>query len=240
MLCNPNRQCRHIRYINRTVRARNTGRYTVHGYPGRYVLAFDEFSFYSPYILVVGAATPSFSPWLFGIVCIVAGAIQILGLIGVARVKRILPYICRLCPKLSAQEKSTLFRRYITLHLMAIVAAFAIAAAWIIVSASRHSTAQTNCITNFYNATTTTVSSEGKTLCNIFPWVDVGIMGGLWAVLGLAHVSCLVAPIILNSVSYHSFTRSTSMWSSHLMGLASAVTMRNIMPLTIRPTTAYL
>jgi hypothetical protein len=37
--------------------------------------------------------------------------------------------------------------------------------------------------------------SEGETLCEIFPWVDVGVMGGLWVIMAILHVrislSCL-------------------------------------------------
>ncbi|GAW08001.1 acyl- dehydrogenase [Lentinula edodes] len=62
---------------------------------------------------IVGAATPSFAPLLLGIVCLVAGAVQFLGFLGVA------------------SEKPILFRRYVTLHGLAVVAAFALAAAWI-------------------------------------------------------------------------------------------------------------
>ncbi|KAF5390294.1 hypothetical protein D9757_002855 [Collybiopsis confluens] len=127
---------------------------------------------------IVGAATPSFAPWLFGIVCLVAAALQILGCLGVAR------------------EKPILFRRYITLHGLVVVAAFAIAAAWIIISASKHSTAQSNCISDFFNTTDSTEQSEGETLCNIFPWVDVGLMAGIWVWLAIMHIYLY---IVINS-----------------------------------------
>ncbi|KAF9069124.1 hypothetical protein BDP27DRAFT_1223038 [Rhodocollybia butyracea] len=129
---------------------------------------------------IVGAATPSFAKWLLGIVCLVASAVQIFGFLGVAR------------------EKPILFRRYITLHSLAIVAAFAIAAAWVITSATKHSTAQSNCIAQFFNTTDSTEQSEGNTLCNIFPWVDVGIMAGIWVWLAIMHVYLYV---VINSYS---------------------------------------
>ncbi|KIK71086.1 hypothetical protein GYMLUDRAFT_150117 [Collybiopsis luxurians FD-317 M1] len=129
---------------------------------------------------IVGAATPSFAPWLFGIVCLVAAAVQVLGFLGVAR------------------EKPVLFRRYITLHSLAITAAFAIAAAWIIISASKHSTAQSDCISDFFNTTDSTEQSEGETLCNIFPWVDVGLMSGIWVWLAIMHIYLYV---VINSYS---------------------------------------
>ncbi|KAF9240852.1 hypothetical protein BU15DRAFT_87428 [Melanogaster broomeanus] len=120
---------------------------------------------------IVGAATPSFAPALLAVFCYIAAAIQILGLLGVA------------------QEKAIMYRRYVTLHVGATVAVFAIAAAWVIISASRHSTAQSNCETTFFptNGTDTTTSSEGQTLCNIFTWVDVGLMGGAWVFFALVQ-----------------------------------------------------
>jgi hypothetical protein len=113
---------------------------------------------------IVGAATPSFAKWILAIVCYMAAGIQILGFIGVAR------------------ERSIMYRRYVTLHVLVTVVIFALGATWIVISASRHSTAETNCVNNFFpdialnNSTTT----EAKVLCDVFPWVDVGIMAGLW------------------------------------------------------------
>ncbi|KXN89952.1 hypothetical protein AN958_04956 [Leucoagaricus sp. SymC.cos] len=114
---------------------------------------------------IVGAATPSFAGWILGIICFVAGALQFLGFIGVV------------------QEKPILFRRYVTLHGIILCAAFAVAAVWIIISASRHSTASTNCVQKFF--TDDSLQSQGQTLCDIFSWVDVGIMGGLWVLLAI-------------------------------------------------------
>jgi len=119
---------------------------------------------------IVGAVTPSFAPWVFGIICFVAGAVQILGFIGVAR------------------EKSILFRRYVSLHSLIIVAAFSVALVWIILSVSHHSTAKSNCLSNFFAHADSEQESEGETLCEIFPWVDVGVMGGLWVILAALHI----------------------------------------------------
>ncbi|KAF8807483.1 hypothetical protein BYT27DRAFT_7099910 [Phlegmacium glaucopus] len=120
---------------------------------------------------IVGASTPSYAPWILAIICFVITAVQLLGLIGVAR------------------EKFILYRRYVTLNGLLIMAAFSIAAAWIILSATRHSNAQAKCIQDFFTpATSASSSSEGGTLCNIFPWVDVGIMGALWALLAILQL----------------------------------------------------
>jgi len=115
---------------------------------------------------IVGAATPSFAKWIFAIACYVAAAIQVLGVLGVAR------------------EKPILYRRYVTLHILSIVVVFAVGAAWTIVSATRHTTAKTNCINTFF----TPNSSSAATLCGIFSWVDVGLMGGLLVFFAAVHI----------------------------------------------------
>ncbi|KAH0590634.1 hypothetical protein J132_09888 [Termitomyces sp. J132] len=127
---------------------------------------------------IVGAATPSFSASVLGAVCFVAAAIQSLGFIGVAR------------------EKPILFRRYVTLHVLISLVAFAIAAAWAIISAARHSTSKNNCLTDFF--TEDMKSTLGQKLCDIIPWVDVGIMGGLWVILAIFQLYLF---IVLSSYS---------------------------------------
>ncbi|KAI3622348.1 putative acyl-dehydrogenase [Moniliophthora roreri] len=117
---------------------------------------------------IVGAATPSFASWIFGIICLVAGGIQVLGFIG------------------AAKDKPVLFRRYLSLHVIALLAAFAVAGTWIGISAARHSTAKSKCVSDFFPDDNQ--KSQGETICNIFPWVDVGIMGGIWIILAIMHI----------------------------------------------------
>ncbi|KAH9175351.1 hypothetical protein EDB89DRAFT_1946743 [Lactarius sanguifluus] len=117
---------------------------------------------------IVGAATPSIARWVFAIICYVGAMVQVLGFIGVAR------------------EKPILYRRYATLNSLVTVAAFSIAAVWIIISATRHSTAKSNCEQKFFTAASD-LTSEGETMCEIFPWVDIGVMGGLWVLLAISQ-----------------------------------------------------
>jgi hypothetical protein len=138
---------------------------------------------------VVGAATPSFARWIFAIICYVGAMIQILGFIGVAKVRILL---CLLSTSLVVhfqriQENNTLFKRYSTLHGLITVAAFSIAAVWIGISASRHNTAKTNCENKFFTASSD-LTTEGEAMCNIFPWVDIGLMGALWVLLAISQV----------------------------------------------------
>ncbi|KAG2118441.1 hypothetical protein DEU56DRAFT_837949 [Suillus clintonianus] len=123
---------------------------------------------------IVGAATPSFAPWLLAIACYVGAAIQVLGFIGVYK------------------EKPILFRRYATLHSLITIVAFAIAAAWVIISGSRHSTALSNCEKNFYpTASNGSNTSEGQTVCDIITWIDVGLMAGAWVFFALVQAYML-------------------------------------------------
>ena len=87
------------------------------------------------------------------------------------------------------QERPTFFRRYVTLHALLTVAAFGVSAAWIILSATRHSQAQSQCITDFFGNTESANNGEGETLCNIWPWADLGVMGGLWVFFFIVQVS---------------------------------------------------
>lgn len=94
-----------------------------------------------------------------------------------------------------------MFRRYTTIHIMITTAAFSVALVWIIISATKHNTAKADCLTDFFSNTTSTsvTGDEGDILCNIFTWVDVGLMGGLWIILAIMQVRQLY--------SYRMFTR---------------------------------
>ncbi|KAF8591936.1 hypothetical protein K439DRAFT_1325482 [Ramaria rubella] len=125
---------------------------------------------------IVGASVPSFVPIVFAALCFVAAAIQLLGFMGVFR------------------ESTIIFRRYTTLHLFIVTAVFAFSAVFIGISASKHTTATSKCVTTFFpvdpTATATPLTgsdSEGKLLCNIFTWVGVGTLGGLWLILAIFH-----------------------------------------------------
>lgn len=85
----------------------------------------------------------------------------------------------------------------VAVNSVAIALAFVLALVWIILSAVRHSAATTHCVDQFItnsdaNTTTSTDGSlvkvsadtvNGHTLCSIFTWVQLGVMGGLWIAL---------------------------------------------------------
>jgi len=122
----------------------------------------------------------------------VGAAVQILGFIGVAQVCCFWHVVADVDFFFCRQEKPTLFRRYATLNFGVTAAAFAIAIAWVILSANRHSTALSNCEATFYPpASNGSNTSEGQTLCDIITWVDIGLMAGAWVFFALVQVICL-------------------------------------------------
>lgn len=127
-----------------------------------------------------------------------------------------------------------MYRRYTTLHLLVTLAAFSVAAVWIALSAARHNNAKTDCQSRFFS--NTTEPSEANTLCDIFPWVDVGLMAGLWVLLAVAQV-CLL-PISLRFTLTHAFSCTSMLWF-HPMGPGNDSTMRNMtqcmIPRTLSP-----
>jgi len=48
------------------------------------------------------------------------------------------------------------------------------------VSATRHTFARRKCERDFYPEIAADTASEGQVLCEVFPWVDIGIMSALW------------------------------------------------------------
>lgn len=98
------------------------------------------------------------------------------------------------CPQ---QEKASLFQRFVQLNAAVVAYIFSVSATWIIISATRHQTATDSCVQDFFAANATTVDQagvfsddgQGPTICNIFTWVSVGIMGGLWLIMLIFQVS---------------------------------------------------
>lgn len=83
-----------------------------------------------------------------------------------------------------------MYRRYVTLHTGLTCVAFAIAAVWIIISAVRHSTAQSNCEEEFFpsSGSSGVTSNLGQNMCNVFAWIDVGLMSGAWVFFAIVQV----------------------------------------------------
>ncbi|KAF9513663.1 hypothetical protein BS47DRAFT_1317328 [Hydnum rufescens UP504] len=114
----------------------------------------------------MGTALPSFAHWLFAIACYVVTGVQLVGFIGVSR------------------ENLKFYRLYQRTNTLAVLVAFGMAAAFIGVSAGRHNTAVANCKSAYFRSTGSS-ATESQTLCNVFTWVVVGLMGLLWVVLAI-------------------------------------------------------
>jgi len=157
---------------------------------------------------IVGAATPGVAKWIFGVICYVGAAIQVLGFIAVSK------------------EKSVLFKRYLSLDWFITIAGFSVSAAWIIISGTRHSTAQANCEREYYSGGSTdnaaSLADAADTVCSIFSWVDVGVMAGLWVILLIMQLHMLVVASSyskaqqLDRTRYNSFYDSTNPLASDI------------------------
>jgi len=89
------------------------------------------------------------------------------------------------------QQKSAVFLRYQPLNGIILLVCFAVAATFIGISASKHDAAVKFCQKTFYSRlddTTGTANGESETVCNIFTWIGIGCMGGMWLVLAIAQV----------------------------------------------------
>lgn len=121
---------------------------------------------------IVSYNAPSFGPLIFAAACYVLAAVQIFGFVAVHK------------------QKAALFGRYTPLHGFLTLVAFAIAGAFIGVSASNHSKAVVACQRNFYATPDDPegTKDEAQAVCNIFAWVGIGCMGGLWIFLGIMQI----------------------------------------------------
>ncbi|KAG9094689.1 hypothetical protein FS749_012006 [Ceratobasidium sp. UAMH 11750] len=148
----------------------NVGIYTVIGEQFVLGVVAGTLSIATPFI--VGASIPSFAPWLLAISCYIVAGVQSIGFIGVFK------------------EKAGLFRKYVMINSVAVIAAFCIAAAFIAVSGTRHNAASDRCEKSFFAAdnnpgagASNDDSGEGEQICEVFTWVILGLMGGLWVTL---------------------------------------------------------
>ena len=71
-----------------------------------------------------------------------------------------------------------MYRSYTHLHYFVTLVGFSVSAAWIIISLTKNKQAMLKCQSDFF--TPTSIEAEKKTLCEIFVWVDIGILGFFW------------------------------------------------------------
>lgn len=98
------------------------------------------------------------------------------------------------------KEKAGLFRRYVAINWIILYVGLSVAAAFLGISAARHSQAVQACETNFFAAdsSSTTEDTKGEQICNIFCWSTLGVMGALWVLLFIVQVSYLGICLTIN------------------------------------------
>ncbi|KAF8601765.1 hypothetical protein BDV93DRAFT_413209, partial [Ceratobasidium sp. AG-I] len=171
----------------------NVGIYTVIGEQFVLSVVAGTLSIATPFI--VGASVPTFAPWLLAAACYVVAGVQGIGFIGVFK------------------EKAGLFQKYVMINTFAVVAAFGIAAAFIALSGTKHSTASDRCETTFFGGNSTLTGSgsqdtgEGEQVCEIFTWSILGVMGGLWVSLASFQACRFLAAYLLMVTRFYSLSQ---------------------------------
>lgn len=154
----------------------NVGIYAILGQFAIISLVTGVLSFAAGHIVAV--SIPGTGSYILGALCCIVFALQGWGFFGVYK------------------EKPATYRRYVRVNTIAVVLTFVMAMVWIVISAVRHNTATSNCMIQFIadsNDSNSTLSNSvinidpstvsGHTLCSVFTWVQLGIMGGLWLAL---------------------------------------------------------
>ncbi|GAA5854483.1 hypothetical protein JCM8547_004859 [Rhodosporidiobolus lusitaniae] len=116
---------------------------------------------------IVSVTTPSFCSYILGILCLLVAAAQPVGFFGVYR------------------EKPALFRTYSRINGVLVAAALLLALALIIISAAKHSSGVDAC-TRLFSQDDSDTSAD--TICNIWTWIQIGIMGLLFVIVGLCEI----------------------------------------------------
>ncbi|BGP39012.1 hypothetical protein JCM10450v2_002969 [Rhodotorula kratochvilovae] len=116
---------------------------------------------------IVSVTTPGFVSYILGVLAFAVAACQIFGFFGVFR------------------EKPRLFKSYLRINGLLVSAALLLALAVIIISAVKHSTAVATCTRLFSADDTDNTANE---ICNIWTWIQIGIMGLLFVIVGLCEL----------------------------------------------------
>ncbi|SCV70567.1 BQ2448_3329 [Microbotryum intermedium] len=139
----------------------NTGIYTI-------IAQFAVISLVTGILSLAAPKTiPSFGAYILGACCILVAIIQVFGFFGVYR------------------ERPSLYRQYARWNMLAVLLALGVALTFIILSCVRHSTALASCEDLFATATTTV--AQNSTVCNIWMWAQVGLMGLLWIIVAIVE-----------------------------------------------------
>lgn len=147
--------------------------------------------FASPSIITV--TTPNIISYVLGVLSFVISAWQLIGFFGVYR------------------DKVKLFKTYSRINTILIVLALLLSLAIIIISAVRHNSAIDTCQRLF---STDATGNTGESICNVWTWVQVGIMGLLFVIVGLCELYFLMYSSIYSSEQKLDHARYNSVYST--------------------------
>lgn len=144
-----------------------------------------------PSIVAGQGVIPSWSKGLVAALGFLAVIWQILGLISVAR------------------QMPTLYRTYLRINALFTLVIIIVTVAFLIVAGAQHSKAVSTCVRTYgvipinssassistadLGQTTDLFSQSGQQICNIFVWVQTGVMAGLIILMGLTQIYMLAA-----------------------------------------------
>ncbi|GAA5886963.1 hypothetical protein JCM16303_003073 [Sporobolomyces ruberrimus] len=147
--------------------------------------------FASPSIITV--TTPNIISYVLGVLSFVISAWQFIGFFGVYR------------------DKVKLFKTYSRINTALILAALLLSLAIIIISAVKHNTAIDTCQRLF---STDATGNTGEGICNVWTWVQVGIMGLLFVIVGLCELYFLMYSSIYSSEQKLDHAKYNSVYST--------------------------
>ncbi|GAA6062794.1 hypothetical protein JCM10212_002163 [Sporobolomyces blumeae] len=150
--------------------------------------------FASPSIITVG--TPEFVSYVLGALAIAVAAWQMFGFFGVYR------------------DRVGLFKTYSRINMVLVVLALLLALAIIIISAVRHSAAIDTCQNLFSTDSASDSDTTAESICNIWTWVQVGIMGLLFVIVGLCELYFLMYSSIYASEQKLDHAKYNSVYST--------------------------
>jgi hypothetical protein len=85
------------------------------------------------------------------------------------------------------KEKAGIYRSFVRTNVAAVAATLVLALAWIIMSMVNHNKGKDTCVAQFVAVGSSTSANSGETICNIFTWVQVGLLAFLWIFIALAQ-----------------------------------------------------
>ena len=159
----------------------NAGAYLIVAECAFVALAVGVLALAPPSIVATMGAIPSWSKGLVAALGFITFVWQVFGLVSVAK------------------EKTSLYRTYIRVNFLLTLIIIVVTLAFFAVSASRHSDSVNTCVNTYAQpiaftsdlptgSSTPSTQASGRDICNIFIWVQTGVMAGLIALIGLTQL----------------------------------------------------